>query len=267
MSDAASGIVRLRAGLAAAETELARARGVAATCEAMIRYLRREIAKLRREQFGASAERRARLIDQLELQLEELEAAATGDEIAAGRTAGQAQPSRPLRAAGQPASPSGPPAARAGGGGGARPLRLLRLAAPREDGQGHDRDAGGGPAPLEGHPDPAGEAHPVAAARGSASLRPRCCCFAGQDRCAAGASLPDRGRRARRHLGRAGPVASRQPCPAAGAGCHLCRRSSPSSFRARPSAWSRGAPCRATGFNRHLSSHRSPRPEPPPPES
>src|SRR6056297_4008761 len=73
MSDAASEIARLRAALAASE--------------AMIKHLRLEIAKLRREQYGHSSERRARLIDQLELQLEELEAAATEDEIAAEKVA------------------------------------------------------------------------------------------------------------------------------------------------------------------------------------
>jgi transposase len=51
----------------------------------MIKHLRLEIAKLRREQYGHSSERRARLIDQMELQLEELEAAATEDKIAAAK--------------------------------------------------------------------------------------------------------------------------------------------------------------------------------------
>ncbi|WPZ23030.1 IS66 family transposase [Sulfitobacter faviae] len=90
MSDAASEITRLRAALAAsearaeaAESELAQSRAVVSTSEAMIKHLRLEIAKLRREQYGHSSERRARLIDQMELQLEELEAAATEDEIAA----------------------------------------------------------------------------------------------------------------------------------------------------------------------------------------
>lgn len=94
MSDAASEIARLRAALAAsearaeaAESELAQARAVVSTSEAMIKHLRLEIAKLRREQYGHSSERRARLIDQLELQLEELEAAATEDEIAAEKVA------------------------------------------------------------------------------------------------------------------------------------------------------------------------------------
>src|SRR6056297_275920 len=94
MSDAASEIARLRAALAAlearaeaAKSDLVQARAVVSTSEAMIKHLRLEIAKLRREQYGHSSERRARLIDQMELQLEELEAAATEDEIAAEKAA------------------------------------------------------------------------------------------------------------------------------------------------------------------------------------
>ncbi|ALG89985.1 MULTISPECIES: IS66 family transposase [Actibacterium] len=90
MSETASEIAGLRAALAAsearaeaAESELAQARAVVSTSEAMIKHLRLEIAKLRREQYGRSSERRARLIDQMELQLEELEAAATEDELVA----------------------------------------------------------------------------------------------------------------------------------------------------------------------------------------
>jgi transposase len=92
MSDTASEIARLRAALAAsearaeaAESELAQARAVVSTSEAMIKHLKLEIAKLRRDHYGHSAERRARLIDQMEMQLEELEAAATEDGIAAGK--------------------------------------------------------------------------------------------------------------------------------------------------------------------------------------
>ncbi len=97
MSDAALQIAELRAALAAqtasaeaaqaraqaAETELAQARALASCTEAMIQELKLEIAKLRRDKYGISSERRARLIDQLELQLEELEAAATEDALAA----------------------------------------------------------------------------------------------------------------------------------------------------------------------------------------
>ncbi|WP_299844985.1 IS66 family transposase [uncultured Jannaschia sp.] len=93
MSDVALEIARSRAALAASEarvetveSELAQARAVVSTSEAIIKHLRLEIARLRREQYGHSSERRARLLDQMELQLEELEAAATGDEIAAEKT-------------------------------------------------------------------------------------------------------------------------------------------------------------------------------------
>jgi transposase len=96
MDDAVSEIARLRAALAAsearavsAEADLAQVRAVVTTSEAMIRHLKLEIAKLRREQYGQSSERRARLIDQMELQLEELEADATEDEIAAERVAAE----------------------------------------------------------------------------------------------------------------------------------------------------------------------------------
>src|SRR6056297_2911326 len=82
MSETASEIARLRAALAASQ-----ARAVVSTSEAMIKHLKLEIAKLRREQYGHSSERRARLIDQMELQLEELEAAATEDELAAEKAA------------------------------------------------------------------------------------------------------------------------------------------------------------------------------------
>ena len=90
MSDAASEIARLSAALAAqtaraqaAETELAQARALASCTDAMIQELKLEIAKLRRDKYGITSERRTRLIDQLELQLEELEAAATEDALAA----------------------------------------------------------------------------------------------------------------------------------------------------------------------------------------
>ena len=92
MSDPDVEIARLRAELlasearaAVAEAELATARAVLSTSEAMILHLKLEIAKLRRAQYGRSSEHRARLIEQMELQLEELEATATEDEIAAER--------------------------------------------------------------------------------------------------------------------------------------------------------------------------------------
>ena len=66
---------------------LAQHRAVVSTSEAVIAALKLEIALLKREQYGRSAERTARLIDQLELQLEELETAATEDAIQADQGA------------------------------------------------------------------------------------------------------------------------------------------------------------------------------------
>lgn len=97
MPDPASELALLRAALAAAEARatavetelsttkmvLAQHRAVVSTSEAVIAALKLEIALLKREQYGRSAERTARLIDQMELQLEELETAATEDAIQA----------------------------------------------------------------------------------------------------------------------------------------------------------------------------------------
>lgn len=80
MSETPSEIAVLRVALAAAEAraaaaeeELTQARAVVSASDAMIRHLQLQIAKLRRKQFGHSAERYARLIEQLEMQLEDLE--------------------------------------------------------------------------------------------------------------------------------------------------------------------------------------------------
>jgi transposase len=97
MPDPTSELALLRAALAAAEARataveaelsttkmvLAQHRAVVSTSEAVIAALKLEIALLKREQYGRSAERTARLIDQMELQLEELETAATEDAIRA----------------------------------------------------------------------------------------------------------------------------------------------------------------------------------------
>jgi len=66
-----------------AEAELAAAKARASAIEALIAHLKLQIAKLKREQYGPSAERSWRLLDQLELQLEELEASASEDDLAA----------------------------------------------------------------------------------------------------------------------------------------------------------------------------------------
>lgn len=68
-----------------AEVAVARAR--MAEDAATIAQQKLEIAKLRRQIYGPRSERTARLLDQMELELAELEAAATEDEIAAERAA------------------------------------------------------------------------------------------------------------------------------------------------------------------------------------
>ena len=77
----------------AQQVELAHARAEASSTQALIVHLRLVIAKLRRELHGPRSERKARLLDQLELQLEELEASAAEDAQAAEK-AGETTPVR-----------------------------------------------------------------------------------------------------------------------------------------------------------------------------
>ena len=76
----------LRAALAAAtfradqaEVALLGARARQSDDQALIAHLKLQIEKLRHQLFGSKSERRSRLLDQLELQLEELEATASQD--------------------------------------------------------------------------------------------------------------------------------------------------------------------------------------------
>src|SRR5688500_18871072 len=80
-------LIAAEARAAAAEAEAARAKAKASSDQALIGYLKLEIEKLRRDLYGVRSERKARLLDQLELQLEELEATAAEDELAAERAA------------------------------------------------------------------------------------------------------------------------------------------------------------------------------------
>lgn len=70
--------------------EALRLKAAASATEAMIAHLKLQIEKLRRELHGQRSERTARLLDQMELQLEELEARSTEDELAAEAAARQA---------------------------------------------------------------------------------------------------------------------------------------------------------------------------------
>jgi len=115
--DSPSDIETLKAALAAeraraavVEAELALARARNADDAATIAAQKLEIAKLRRQIYGPRSERTARLLIQMELELEDLEATATEDEIAAEQAASRTTP--PSRANGRPGSHS-PPICRA----------------------------------------------------------------------------------------------------------------------------------------------------------
>jgi hypothetical protein len=58
----------------------------ASAADALVTHLKQQIALLRRDKYGASAERSQRLADQLELRLEELEADSGEDEVVAKLT-------------------------------------------------------------------------------------------------------------------------------------------------------------------------------------
>jgi hypothetical protein len=65
------------------EAELAIARAKTSDDQALIAHQQLQIKKLTRELYGSRSERTSRLLDQIELQFEELESAATEDEIVA----------------------------------------------------------------------------------------------------------------------------------------------------------------------------------------
>lgn len=77
----------VRAGEAEAKADEAQAK--ASDVTAQVALLKLEIAKLKRQIYGPRSERAGRLVDQLELELDELEAKATEDELAAEVAASQ----------------------------------------------------------------------------------------------------------------------------------------------------------------------------------
>ena len=80
-----------RAARLEAEAVAATAQADLSSTEALISYLKLEIEKLRRALYGSRSERKARLLEQMELKLEELEATATEDELAAEKAATKTQ--------------------------------------------------------------------------------------------------------------------------------------------------------------------------------
>jgi len=87
----------LRVALAAEQLARREAEARASGAEAMVAHLKLLIAKLKHDRFGASSERGRKLLDQLELQLEELEAAAAEDEAALDPDMEGLPPRRTLR--------------------------------------------------------------------------------------------------------------------------------------------------------------------------
>jgi len=79
--------VMAEADATVAKAAAANAQADLSSSEALIAHLKLAIEKLRRELYGTRSERKARLLDQMELQLEELEASATADELAAEQAA------------------------------------------------------------------------------------------------------------------------------------------------------------------------------------
>lgn len=135
-----------------AEAEAANAKAKLSSIEALNAHLQLLIGKLEREKHGPRRERTQRLIDQLELQLEELVASAAEDELGAQEAAAKTQSVRAFARK--------------------RPVRkpwpedvererivieapmvmcLLWRLAVVEAGRGCDGNAGGDPAPLQGH--------------------------------------------------------------------------------------------------------------------
>ncbi len=90
-------IAALRAALAAEQLARREAEARASGAEAMVAHLKLLIAKLRHAQFGASSERGRKLLDQLELQLEEVQAACAEDEAALDADAAGQPARRPAR--------------------------------------------------------------------------------------------------------------------------------------------------------------------------
>ncbi|MES0030806.1 IS66 family transposase [Mesorhizobium sp. M0040] len=73
------------------QAEAANAQAMLSDTEARIAHLELRIEKLKRELYGQRSERTARLIEQLELQLEDLVTAASEDELAAAAAAAKTQ--------------------------------------------------------------------------------------------------------------------------------------------------------------------------------
>ena len=138
--------------------ELAVAQAKASEDMALIAAQKLQIAKLQRQIYGQRSERSVRLIAQLALEFEELEASATEDELAAEQAAAKTTTVRPFtrRRAERDTFPDhlprermviDPPTV----------LRVLRRQSPAQARRGRDADAGDDAPAVEGDRDGAGE--------------------------------------------------------------------------------------------------------------
>ncbi|TCL89197.1 transposase IS166 family protein [Rhizobium sp. PP-WC-2G-219] len=91
LASAHAALLAERAARLQAEAEAANAKAKLSSIEALNAHLQLLIGKLEREKHGPRRERTQRLIDQLELQLEELVASAAEDELGAQEAAAQTQ--------------------------------------------------------------------------------------------------------------------------------------------------------------------------------
>jgi transposase len=94
-------VLEVEAALAATElaqavAETAQVKAERSSDEALIAAMKLEILKLRHELYGTRSERKSRLLDQLELQLEELETAAGEDELKAEQAAAKTTDVQPF---------------------------------------------------------------------------------------------------------------------------------------------------------------------------
>jgi transposase len=90
-------LIEARGRAAVAEADAAQARAERSGDQALIANLKLQIEKLQRDLYGRRCERTSRLLDQLELQLEEAEASASEDDLAAeqaSKVSGQVGPAR-----------------------------------------------------------------------------------------------------------------------------------------------------------------------------
>ena len=88
---AAAKVTQIQAEAINWQAEAANARAKLSDNEALVAHLELRIEKLKRELYGPRSERTARLIEQLELELEELVTTASEDELAAQAAAAKAQ--------------------------------------------------------------------------------------------------------------------------------------------------------------------------------